>query len=215
MLKRILYIEDDLVDQKLFLRALKDANFQIDIADNFETAYELKASCSYDLIVSDHHVGPDDLLDEIENWDTNKLIVLSNQIESKALQDYICFEKPFRSEMLSILNESEKDRPNIDQLDMLSSGDEAVKTELLELIQKELEETILKLSVLTSEEKKQKAAIIHKVLNKIAILNMKESKLKLLNFETQLNNNIPLSIEQEEVIGSILHTALRYVKQTL
>jgi len=187
MNKRILYIEDDVVDQKIFLRAFRDSDIEIEIADNFETAYELIALQVYDLIVSDQHVGPDDLLDEIKTWNSEKLIILSNQIDSR-LAAYQCFEKPFRIEMLSATAALSSDELSTSQLEALCGDDAETREELVGLIEQELQTTKSKLTELPSACCKEKSAVIHKALNKIAILGMKQSRFQLLAYEKQLSS---------------------------
>jgi len=213
MSKRILYIEDDLVDQKIFQRSLQDSNVQIDIANTFEAAYSFQANQQYDLVVSDLHLGPDELLDEIHNWDSSKLIILSNQIDNKALAPYICFEKPFKLEMLSSSPAFSIDVLSTSQLEALCGDDNESQSQLVDLIEKELVATKSKLTELPSASCKEKSAVIHKALNKIAILGMKQSRFQLLSYEKQLRNETPLSADEDVQISHILDTALNYIKQ--
>lgn len=213
MSKRILYIEDDAVDQKIFLRALRDRDVQVDIANNFEAAYRLKAAYNYDLIISDLHLGPDELLDEINHWDSDELMILSNQIDNKALANYKCFEKPFRIEMLSSFESFTSDSLSTKQLEALCGDNAESKKQLVDLIEQELVSTKTKLSELPAASYKEKSAVIHKALNKIAILGMKQSRFQLLTFEKQLNKEEPLSKDEDLQINHILDTAINYIKQ--
>lgn len=213
MSKRILYIEDDLVDQKIFQRTLLESDVQIDIANTFEAAYQFQANHTYDLVVSDLHLGPDELLDEIHNWDNSKLIILSNQIDNKALAPYICFEKPFKIEMLSASPAFSSDVLSTSQLEALCGDDAESKKQLVDLIEQELVATKSKLTEISSASCKEKSAVIHKALNKIAILGMKQSRFQLLAYEKQLSSETPLSPDEDVQISYILDTALNYLKQ--
>jgi len=210
---RLLYIEDDMVDQQLFLRELRNDGYVIDITSSFDEAKNLIKLNTYSLVVSDRRVGPDDLLEDLEFWKSNKLIILSNNIASSQLKDITCFEKPFKRSMLEgVLQKTNK---HLEQLELLCDFDEEAIAEMSLLINQELENTHTQLSVLrVSDEYKQQADLIHKVLNKIGILGMEKELAFFKNLELKLRNKEPLSSEEFDTALKTLSEALTIIKSS-
>jgi HPt (histidine-containing phosphotransfer) domain-containing protein len=75
---RLLYIEDDRVDQLYFQRLCRRLNVeQVDIAPCFSEAEDLISRKKYDLIISDYQIGLDNLAEQKTVFQSKPLVLLT------------------------------------------------------------------------------------------------------------------------------------------
>lgn len=101
-MKKILIIEDDLIDQMAFVRMIKKQNLELQytVAKSIQEAKSILSKEKYDLVISDHNLADGttfDLLDDIKN--TPFILISGNEdqstiksVESK-LGAIACFTK--------------------------------------------------------------------------------------------------------------------------
>lgn len=201
----VLLVEDNLLNQKLAGRVLRNMGHEVELASNGKIAVEKLQSKSYDLVLMDMQMP------EMDGYEAAVYIrkELKNQVPIIAMtahamsgerekclnlgmNDYI--SKPFKAEDLEFrinslfLTRKEKDVPykekykniNLDGLNKLANGDEVFKKEILEIF---ITETPVEMEALNKaiaqKNFEEIKAIAHKFISSIVLLGLKQ-KLHIL-----------------------------------
>ncbi len=187
---KVLYFEDDLIDQKslkrLISRNYPEVELQI-VSDEEEFNLALE-KMNFDLILADQFIDSIHVFNYLKDLAGQKIVLVSgmknvfnkdNEIQV-SLAGYLT--KPIKAEDL------EKYIIKRSTIENLADGDEEFIIELKESIKTEIQKEI---ALYNEEESNEtKANWIHKTKSKIAILEAYELHNKAIELEKKLRNNI-------------------------
>ncbi len=187
---KILYFEDDLIDQKSVKRLIQKNYPQVELylASNEEEFELIVEKMDFDLILADQFIDSIHVFNYIKRLYNQKIVLISgmdsifkekNDIEI----DLIGFlTKPIKAEDLEkyIIKKS--------TIENLADGDEDFMTELKASIKSEISKEIALYNEEDSNE--AKANWVHKTKSKITLLEVHELHTKAIELEKKLRNNI-------------------------
>ena len=123
---KILYIEDDQIDQMGFRRLCKLVDAEIDfvMVDSLESLKKLESLDAFDLIFSDMFLGDGDINGVLEVLGGIQPYILSGEVDPNFIQDFVkapfkaVFEKPLSKGNLEKLigHKSEKEEEEVEEI---------------------------------------------------------------------------------------------------
>jgi len=210
---RVLHIEDDLVDQKVFAKIACILDVDLSVASSFDEAIALLQTQVYDYIFCDANVGPDYVLEYIDQLPSTNFFILTNNTKLAGLDEYKTFEKPMSLESLSsLLSKNEKDQLSLEQVISLCEGNPSEMKELYLLMIDDFEQC---LGILNSNKTIDIANGIHKVLSKLSFIGLNASRAKFLTFEKKLRNDLVLEETEISFSKQQLELGIAFLKKQI
>lgn len=150
-MKKILYIDDDRIDQMAFrryMRAYAD-EFEIAVVASYTAFDQLPDKTAFDLIITDFHLGDGTALDVIHQFENRRLIILSgtnHQLVAKeqmGSNEVAQFSKPLAEDFIQhirqllseAMEEAEVFALDFSYLEQVAGNDEDFRQDVLKLIQ--------------------------------------------------------------------------------
>jgi len=92
-MKKILIIEDDLIDQMAIVRMLKQQNwnYQHSIAKSIEEAKTQLAETTFDLVVSDHNLADGTTFDLLEDLKNTPFILITGNEDQATIKSVVFY----------------------------------------------------------------------------------------------------------------------------
>lgn len=206
---KILYFEDDLIDQKS-LKRLFDRNYpnaELHIASNEEEFNLILSKVSFDLILADQFIDSVHVFNYLKGLNNQKIVLVSGidnifKQEDEVKVDLIGFlNKPINTKDL------EKYMLKKSTIESLADGDEDFIAELKKSIKSEIQSEITLYNGEDSNE--AKANWIHKTKSKVALLEVHE----LHNKATELEQNLRNDMNCDEELKAYLKAYQEVLKQ--
>ncbi|MFV0237626.1 MAG: response regulator [Flavobacteriales bacterium] len=187
---KILYFEDNLIDQKSLERLLNKnyPNTKLYIASNAVEFNHILKKIDFDLILADQFIDSIHVFNYLKDLNNQKIVLVSGidnifEKESEIQVNLTGFlSKPIKASDLEKYIEKQS------ALEDLADGDKSFIMELKESIKAEIEREIIQYNEGDSNE--VKANWIHKTKSKIALLEIHELHNKATKLEQDLRNDI-------------------------
>ncbi len=181
---KILYIEDDVIDQKncqIILNQKEDIN--LTVVDQFEKAFDFISKEKIDVLISDQRVGMDHFKDHWHQFLGIPYFIVSNSPDENLntlLQPPLqLFQKPFQvehSDNIVKKMESLKAEPNLSYAENITEGAPDLLTEMVFILKSQFEEGIDKIPYLYEKKNTEELIqVVHKLISKFSVLSMSES----------------------------------------
>lgn len=188
---RVLYFEDDLIDQKSFKRLMQKNYPDVDlhIVSNEEEFDLVLKKMNFDLILADQFIDSIHVFNYLKELKHQKIVLVSglNNI-FKANNDIEINLTGFLTKPIEAKDIEQYITPEPSTIESLADGDQDFITELKASIKTEISKEITLYNEEDSNE--AKANWIHKTKSKIALLEEHELHNEATDLEKKLRNNI-------------------------
>lgn len=171
---KVLYIEDDLIDQKAFQRVAKKSNISLQIANSVSETISILSNEVFDLIISDYYLGDGTALDIINICSNQQIKIVGNkdQINLPENTNNIDFiQKPINANVFITNQYSALD---LTYFNSLTEDDIDFKKELLEIALQTLPESLANIKVAMQQDNFEKIKFeVHKMKSGARVVGMK------------------------------------------